>query len=131
MAKRRTNNKQKKIRFRTFNAYIYIPTRLKMAEDYGPIQDKSTKPKVWIKNYIFNYISDEIKEIRDDRNFKALRHRVLNTKNCTKIKLNKEDIRMCIWIGIQRCKIVLKFHDCDLNMEDENNYLDEYFTLKN
>ncbi len=35
---------------------------------------------------------------------------------------------MCIWIDFQRCKIVLNFHEIYLNMEDENNFLDEYLT---
>ncbi len=35
---------------------------------------------------------------------------------------------MCTWILFQRLK---HEDDYDLNMEDENNYLDEYFTLKN
>ncbi len=37
---------------------------------------------------------------------------------------------MCIWVGFQRCKIVLDYREIYLNMEDENNYLDEYLTLK-
>jgi hypothetical protein len=51
----------------------------------------------------------------------------MNIKDDTKIKLSKEDIRMCTWIGFQRCKILLQFH---ANMEDENNYLDEYLTFE-
>ncbi len=27
-----------------------------MEEDYGPIKDKSTIPKDWIKSYIFNHV---------------------------------------------------------------------------
>ncbi len=37
---------------------------------------------------------------------------------------------MCIWVIFQRCKVVLGRHELYLNMEDENNYLDEYLTLK-
>ncbi len=37
---------------------------------------------------------------------------------------------MCIWVFFQRCKCVLGSHEIFLNMEDENNYLDEYFTKK-
>ncbi len=55
---------------------------------------------------------------------------ILNTKNYTNIKLDKENIRMCIWIGFQKCKIVLKFHEIYLNMKDENYYLNEYLTEK-
>ena len=44
-----------------------------------------------------------------------------------KIKLTKPDLRMCIWVLFQRCKIILDDCKLNLNMEDENNYLDEYF----
>ncbi len=37
---------------------------------------------------------------------------------------------MCIWIGFQRCEIVLKFNEIYLNMEDEYNYLNEYLTFE-
>ncbi len=51
-------------------------------------------------------------------------------QNFDKVKLTKTYIRMCIWVLFQRCKII--FDDCKLNlsMEDENNYLDEYFRLR-
>ncbi len=42
-----------------------------MNENKGPIKDKSTIPKDWIKSYIFNYIDNEIihmKEIRRGKN---------------------------------------------------------------
>ena len=38
---------------------------------------------------------------------------------------------MYIWVGFHRCKIILDCREIYLNMEDENNYLDEYLTLKN
>jgi hypothetical protein len=47
-----------------------------------------------------------------------------------KTNLKSIDIRMCIWVFFQRCKIVPKMHQIYLNMEDENNSLDEYLTLK-
>jgi hypothetical protein len=37
---------------------------------------------------------------------------------------------MCIWISFQRCKIILKFHEIYLNMEDVKNYLDEHLTFE-
>ncbi len=92
-----------------------------MEEDHGPIKDKSTIPKNWIKQYIFQYIHDEIIEVRDDKNLMQ-DEKEFWTQNYTKMKSNKEDIRMFIWIGFQRCKVVLKFHEIYLNVEDENNY---------
>ena len=68
--------------------------------------------------YSFNFFDDEIIGVKED------------AKN-NKIKLSKEDIRMCIWVGFQRCKIVLDYREIYLNMEDEKSYLDEYLTLKN
>ncbi len=38
---------------------------------------------------------------------------------------------MCIWVIFQRCKVVLRWHEIYLNMENENNYMDEYLTEKN
>ncbi len=38
-----------------------------MNENKGPIKDKSTIPKDWIKRYIFNYIDDEIIAIKELR----------------------------------------------------------------
>ena len=66
---------------------------------------------------IFNYINIHILEI----------------KTCAKIsksKLTIQNIRMCMWVCFQRCKIILNDYKINLNMEDENNYLDEYLTLK-
>jgi hypothetical protein len=47
-----------------------------------------------------------------------------------KIKLSKENIRMCIWLCFQQCKLILDDMILILNMEVENNYLDEYLTEK-
>ena len=47
-----------------------------------------------------------------------------------KIKLTKTDLRMCIWICFQRYKFILNDNKINLNMEDENNYLNEYLKLK-
>ncbi len=55
-------NGKKKIR--TFDWSIH--NRLMMEKEHEPIKDKSTIPKDWIKQYIFQYFHDEIIEIRDD-----------------------------------------------------------------
>ncbi len=47
-----------------------------------------------------------------------------------KIKLTKQNLRMCVWRFFQRYKLILNDYKINLNMEDENDYLDEYFKLK-
>ncbi len=37
---------------------------------------------------------------------------------------------MCVWVCFQRCNLILDDYKLNLNMEDENIYLDEYLTLK-
>ena len=79
-----------------------------MNENKKLIKDKSTIPKDWIKSYIFNYVDNEIiymKEIRRGKNsyiFNYLDDEILKNN---KIKLSREDIRMCFWVGFQRCKM--------------------------
>ncbi len=55
-----------------------------------------------------------------------IKDKAKNLKN----KLSRKNIRMCIWILYQRCKGVLGWHEIYLNIEDENNYLDEYLKFK-
>ena len=120
-----------KIRFREFS--YCTPNRLMMEEDYGPIKDKSTIPKDWIKSYIFHYVDNEImymKEIRRGKNSYIFNYVDDEIIKNNKIKLSRKDIRMCFWVGFQRCKIVLDYRGIYLNMEDDNNYLDEYLTFK-
>ncbi len=38
-----------------------------MEEDGKPIKDKSAIPKDWIKSYLFNYIDNEIIDIKNLR----------------------------------------------------------------
>jgi hypothetical protein len=47
-----------------------------------------------------------------------------------KIKSTKPDLRMCIWVLFQRCKNIRNDCKLNLNLEDDNNYLDEYFRLR-
>ena len=83
---------------------------------YG-IKDGDTYSKFILKKYIFHKIDSDIKYIK-------VHARV------DKIKLTKIDIRLCIWICFQRYKLICNDYKINLNMEDETNYLDEYFTLK-
>ena len=103
----------KKIRFGEWSCWIHFS--LKWDKMYKGIKDKNAKQKDNIKYYIFIYIYDEILKIK-----KYARN--------DKIKLESKDIRMCIWITFQRCKIVLDKYEIYLNMDDENNFLDEYLT---
>ena len=70
------------------------------------------------KNYLFNKIDNDITNIK------------VHARD-NKIKLTNTDIRLCIWVLFQRYKLILlNDYKINLNMEDENNYLDEYLTLK-
>ena len=82
---------------------------------YG-IKEGGITSRDLIKKYLFNQIDNDIKYIK-------VHARV------DKIKLTKPDIRMCIWIWFQRYKFILN-DKLNLNVEDENNYFDEYLTLK-
>ena len=70
-----------------------------------------------IKRYIFYYVFTEMNEVKE-------------YAKIDKIKLTKPDLRMCIWVLVQRCKIILDDCKLNLNMEDENFFLDEYFRLR-
>ena len=83
--------------------------------DYYIVGDTISKDR--IKIYLFKKIGDEINNIKV-------------YARIDKIKLTKPDLRMCIWICFKRCKIILNDYKINLNMEDENNYLDEYLTLR-
>ena len=81
------------------------------------IKVRGTISKDNIKKYLFDNINNEIKYIK-------VHARV------DKIKLTKTDIRLCIWVLFQRYKLILlNDYKINLNMDDENNYLDEYLTL--
>ena len=112
----------KKIRFDTFSNYV--PGFI-IDENHKYIKDINTIPKDSIKRFIFFYIDCEIMKIK-------------KYAKTDKIKLSKVDIRMCIWVCIQRSKYLLNRYKVYLNkenqnkeflnMEDENNYLDVYLT---
>ncbi len=105
----------KKIRFDTFSNYV--PGFI-IDENENYIKDMNTIPKDSIKRYIFDFIDWEIRKIK-------------KYAKTDKIKLSKVNIRMCIWVCIQRCKFILNLCKVFLNMEDKNNYQDEYLTGKN
>ena len=90
----------KKIRFGNF---VYNKIRY-------PVNTKED-----IKEYIFSYVNMEITTIK-------------NYAKIEKMKLNKDDIIMCVWVCFKRCKLILDDHKLILNMDDENNYLEEYLT---
>ncbi len=67
-------------------------------------------------NFVFEFIDLEMVTLKEYSNF-------------FKYKLSNVNLRMCIWVFFQRLNLLLE-DDYDLNMEDENDSLDEYFTLK-
>jgi len=83
---------------------------------YG-IKDRGTISKDNLKNYIFDNFDNEIKYIK-------VHARV------DKNKLTKPDLRLCIWLCLQRFKFILNDKNINLNIDDENNYLNEYLRLK-
>ena len=81
------------------------------------IKDWDTISKDIIKRYVFDKVHYEIKYIKVHA-------------QVDKIKLTRPDLRMCIWVCFQRYFVILNNNKINLNMEDENNYLNEYLTLK-
>ena len=81
----------KKIRF---DQQLYnIPPFIVFDDNNDYIKDKNTITKDDIKRYLFRYVNFEIIRIK------------VNAKN-DKIKLSKVDIRMCILVCFQRCKLI-------------------------
>ena len=85
--------------------------------DENPYDNNGYYLKRDIKRYLFHYIDNEILELKEYAKF-------------DKVKLTKTNLRMCIWVLFQRYKLILNDYKINLNMEDENNYLHEYLTLK-
>ena len=81
------------------------------------MKDKNAITKDSIKEYLFFKVMLEIVSVK------------VNAKK-DKIKLSKVDMRKCIWVCFQRYKLILDDYKINSNMEDENNSLDEYLTLK-
>ena len=84
--------------------------------DENPYDNNGYYLKRDIKRYLFHYIDNEILELKEYAKF-------------DKVKLTKTNLRMCIWVLFQRYKLILNDYKINLNMDDENNYLDEYLTL--
>ena len=72
-----------------------------------------------IKRYIFDNVDYDIKLIKV-------------YAQIDKIKLTRPDLRMCFWVCFQRYFVILNDYNLKikLNIEDKNNYFDEYLTLK-
>ena len=106
----------KEIRFCPyFDSGIMFDIKLMLHENSIKVLD--TIAKDIIKRFLFDKVHNEIKYIK-------VHARV------DKIKLTKPDLRMCIWLCFHRYFVLLNNNKIDLNMEDENNYLNEYLTLK-
>ncbi len=80
------------------------------------IKVRGTISKDDIKKYLFNNIDEEIKHIKV-------------YAQVDKNKLTRLDLRMCIWLCLRRFKFILNDKKINLNIDDENNYLNEYLTL--
>ena len=84
---------------------------------YSIIKDKNTISKDNIKRYIFDYVDMEIIKIK-------------NNAKIDKIRLDKDNIRMCIWVCFKRCNFILDDYKLIIDSDDENNFFEEYLTLK-
>ena len=84
---------------------------------YSIIKDKNTISKDSIKLYIFDYVDMEIIKIK-------------NNAKTDKIRLDKDNIRMCIWVCFKRCNFILDDYKIILDMDDEIDFFEEYLTLK-
>ena len=81
------------------------------------IKDKNTISKDSIKLYIFDYVDMEIIKIK-------------NNAKTDKIRLDKDNIRMCIWVCFKRCNFILDDYKLIIDIDDEDNFFEEYLTLK-
>ena len=70
-----------------------------------------------IKLYIFDYVDMEIIKIK-------------NNAKTDKIRLDKDNIRMCIWVCFKRCNFILDDYKLTIDIDDEDNFFEEYLTLK-
>ena len=82
------------------------------------IKNRNTISKNSIKLYIFDYVDMEIIKIKN------------NAKN-DKIRLDKDNIRMCIWVCFKRCNFILDDYKLIIDSDDEDNFFEEYLKLKN
>ena len=103
----------KKIIFPNFSKYYF---RHDLYLDHKKYRKNFEEKIDLMISYIFEYIDKEMEDLKSYSKF-------------YKYKLNNADRRMAIWIFFQRIKIILK-DDYVLNMEDENNYFNEYLKSK-
>ena len=47
-----------------------------------------------------------------------------------KNKLSKVYIRMCVWVCFKHCKLILDDYKIILDMDEENNFFEEYLIFK-
>ena len=58
------------------------------------------------------------------------RWRALDYAKIDKIRLGKDNIRMCAWVWFKCSKVILDYYKLTLDIDDENNYFDEYLISK-
>ena len=81
------------------------------------IKNRNTISKNSIKLYIFDYVDMEIIKIK-------------NNAKTDKIRLDKDNIRMCIWVCFKRCNFILEDYKLIIDIDDEDNFFEEYLSLK-
>ena len=56
--------------------------------------------------------------------------KIKNNAKTDKIRLDKDNIRMCIWVCFKRCNFILEDYKLIIDIEDEDNFFEEYLSLK-
>jgi len=107
----------KEINFPSCSWYLHLHEVYLDHKKYMNRIDGHELKRGFMKRYFFEYIDLEMITMRQ-------------YMKTFKYKLSDADLRMCVWVFFQRLKFMLEDDfEYNLNIEDENNYLDEYFKL--
>ena len=90
-----------------FNEFEYCIPHIIFDKNKDYIKDKNTISKDSIKLYIFDYVDMEIIKIK-------------NNAKTDKIRLDKDNIRMCIWVCFKRCNFILDDYKLIIDSDDMN-----------
>ena len=100
-----------------FNEFEYCIPHIIFDKNKDYIKEKNTISKDSIKLYIVDYVDMEIIKIK-------------NNAKTDKIRLDKDNIRMCIWVCFKRCNFILDDYKLIIDSDDEDNFFEEYLKLK-